>query len=122
MQDGPRRLIRRAAEKHKVKFAREQRREATRSEERLWQELRGKRLGVRFRRQHPIGKFVIDFFCNERRLAVEIDGPVHEKQQGYDRYRDEWLAEQGIRVLRIPDEDVTENISGVLDRIREALK
>ena len=122
MSDEPKRLVRRAADAHKVKFARGQRREPTQSESRLWQELRRRQLGFRFRRQHPIGEFILDFYCGEVRLAVEVDGPVHEGQRGYDQYRDEWLADQGIRVLRIADEDVTRDLDGVLSRIREALE
>ncbi len=122
MSDEPKRLVRKVAGAHKVKFARGQRREPTQSESRLWQELRRRQLGFRFRRQHPIGEFILDFYCGEVRLAVEIDGPVHDSQQGYDRYRNERLLERGIRVLRIADEDVARDLDGVLSRIREALE
>lgn len=88
----------------------------------MWQWLRGGALGVRFRRQHPIGHYVLDFYCAQVRLAVEIDGAIHDGQEGYDQYRDDWFASQGIRVLRIPDEDVREDIEAVLEMIRRALK
>jgi very-short-patch-repair endonuclease len=71
----------------------------------LWRQLRGKRLeGLRFRRQHPIGPYILDFICPDRNLAIEVDGEGHgvDAQQGYDRARDEWLAKRGVRVLRLP--------------------
>jgi very-short-patch-repair endonuclease len=115
------RLVRRTADEGKVEFAREQRREATWSENELWQHLRRKALGLRFRRQHPIGDYVLDFYCAKAKLAVEIDGPIHEQQKGYDRARDEWLATRGIRVLRVADQEVKTDLEGVLQKIRTAL-
>ena len=74
----------------------------------LWQCLRGDALGVRIRRQRPIGPFVLDFYVTAARLAIEIDGAAHdvEEQAGRDVKRDAWLADQGIRVLRINARDV----------------
>ena len=109
------------ADKHKVEFAREQRRESTRAEKILWQAVRRKQLGVRIRRQHPIGSVVLDFYCAEARLAVEVDGPCHEEQIGYDRRRDEQLAEWGIVTLRIPEQRIREDLPSVLLEIRSAL-
>ena len=109
------------ADKRKVDFAREQRHEPTRAEEMLWASLRRKQLGVRIRRQHPIGDYVLDFYCAEARLAIEVDGPVHEEQTGYDRVRDEQLAEWGIRTLRMPEQRIREDLPAVLQEIRSAL-
>lgn len=75
----------------------------------LWQQLRGRRLGKhRFRRQHPIGPYIIDFYCPSAQLAVEIDGSAHDNpdQAQHDMVRDLWLRENGIRVLRVPAKDI----------------
>ena len=105
----------------KVAFAREQRREPTAAESVLWERLRGAQLGVRFRRQHPIGDFVLDFYCAEVLLAVEVDGPIHEAQAEYDQWRDERLAHEGIRVLRLRDEAVRADLEQAIAAIRSAL-
>jgi very-short-patch-repair endonuclease len=83
--------------------ARDLRHNETSAEDLLWNELCGKRLhGLRFRRQHPIGHFVMDFFCVQIQLAVELDGCVHRQsdQAAYDEERTSFLEEQGIYVLR----------------------
>lgn len=88
----------------------------------LWVSLRRGRLdGLHFRKQHPIGPFILDFYCSGLRLAVEIDGESH----GYgdrperDGYRDGWLLERGILTLRFPARAVMEDADGVLRRIQE---
>src|SRR3990167_1104689 len=71
----------------------------------LWRQLRGRRLeGLRFRRQHPLGPFILDFYCAEAKLAVEVDGASHHvgSRPERDAYRDRWLAESGVRTLRLP--------------------
>jgi len=84
--------------------ARALRRRATSAEQRLWQLLRGRRLGgFKFRRQHPCGAFVLDFFCAEARLVVELDGGVHDDQVERDAARTLALAALGFRVLRLPN-------------------
>jgi len=100
--------------------ARELRREMTPQERKLWQRLRRKQLfGIKFRRQHPIDRFILDFFCYEHKLAVEIDGGSHYQpdQQEYDQARTDWLAQHDIRVIRFTNRDVDGNIEGVLDEI-----
>ena len=109
------------ADKPKVRFARTLRVEQTSAEDLLWAELRGRRLGVKFRRQHPIDHFILDFYCPARRLAVEVDGSSHEGRESHDRQRDEVLADLGIVVMRVTDEDVRRDLGGVLRRIREAI-
>jgi very-short-patch-repair endonuclease len=78
----------------------------------LWRDLRrfGNE-GMRFRRQHPIGRFVLDFDCAEARLAVEVDGAAHDDPERYrsDRARDAWLADQGVRVLRCNAPDILDD-------------
>jgi len=97
----------------------------TPSEQRLWHALRGKRLNaIRFRRQHVLGPYVTDFFCSSARLAIEIDGGVHddEDRQARDANRDQWMASQGVRVLRIPNRLVEDNIDAALRMIVEAVE
>jgi very-short-patch-repair endonuclease len=75
----------------------------------LWQHLRGQRLGgLRFRRQHPVGPYVLDFYCAAAGLAVEVDGRSHESRERarHDAARAAWLAEHGIRQLRLPAPDI----------------
>ena len=105
-----------------VKFAREQRHNPSKAECLLWQALRNTQLGVRFRRQHPCDRFVLDFYCVAARLAVEVDGPLHDKQAQYDRWRDEQLARQGIHVMRFQIETIGANVLLVVDEIKEVLK
>lgn len=107
------------ADKGKLAFAREQRKEPTRGEEILWQALRGKKLGVRFRRQHPLEDFVLDFYSPQARLAVEVDGASHREGAEYDQWRDGVLASWGIPTLRFSESDVQKRLRWVLSRIRE---
>jgi very-short-patch-repair endonuclease len=113
--------VTRSAQPGKAAFARAQRQSATADETVLWQALRGGRLGAKFRRQHPLGEFVLDFYCESGRLAVELDGEPHERQAGYDRWRDEELERRGIRTLRIASETVHRDLEGVVRQIAEAL-
>jgi very-short-patch-repair endonuclease len=76
--------------------------------------------GLKFRRQHPICPFVLDFCCVERRLAIELDGGVHEAQVEQDAAREQVLAATGIRVLRFPNDEVRDRLPLVLAKIREA--
>ena len=88
----------------------------------LWQYLRNRQLGgLRFRRQHPIGPFYVDFYCPECQLVVEIDGASHEgtKALTRDAWRDQRMAEIGIKVLRFQGKEVRRSPEGVLERIYE---
>jgi very-short-patch-repair endonuclease len=82
-------------------FARKLRREMSISEKVMWQHLRRKGLGFSFRRQYPVGRYVLDFYCPEARLCVEIDGEQHDARQCRDAARDAWLLEQGVLTLRL---------------------
>ncbi len=107
-----------------VLAARKLRRRMTPTEEILWQALRNGRLdGLKFRRQHPYGPFVLDFFCVEHQIVIEIDGSIHQEreQRARDRARDEYLEQNGLRVLRFQAEEVERDLPGVLNRIREAV-
>jgi very-short-patch-repair endonuclease len=100
-----------------IQRARALRRKMTLPEVLLWRALRKRRLGkTRFRRQHPVGPFILDFFCETTQLAVEVDGGGHEDpdQMRYDAERTRWLNLRGIEVLRIPAVAVLNNLDGVL--------
>jgi very-short-patch-repair endonuclease len=88
----------------------------------LWQELRKKPNGIQYRRQHPAGRYVLDFFCAPSNLAIEIDGEVHSRgdQPARDETCDLWLERQGIRVLRIPAAEVLKNLDAVVQLITAA--
>jgi very-short-patch-repair endonuclease len=86
----------------------------------LWIGLKGRRLeGLHFRKQHPIGPYVLDFYCDTLKLAVEVDGSWHDfgDQPRRDAVRDEWMFRRGIRTLRIPASEVLESVDGALGTI-----
>jgi len=90
----------------------------TEAEQILWQRLRANRLsGWHFRRQQVIGGFIVDFYCHAASLAVEVDGPVHAMQTGYDVERDRVLTAYGLRVLRLKNRDVLDNIESASQKI-----
>ena len=109
------------------KHARELRRNLTDSEKELWEELRNRRLsGYKFLRQHPIifkadykglNYFVADFYCNEKKLVIELDGPIHDETEEYDRFRDDEMKQMGLHVLRIKNESLSD-IEATIHEIR----
>lgn len=102
----------------KVARAKELRQRMTPEEQIIWQHLRNNRLnGLHFRRQQVIDGFIADFYCHSAALVIEVDGKIHEKQAEYDAERDRILSARGLRSLRIRNEEVRENIEGVLKRI-----
>src|SRR5580700_1991184 len=101
--------------------ARRLRREETDAERRLWMHLRGHQLGVQFRRQHPIGPYIVDFCCVERMLIVELDGGQHEDQRARDEARTRWLAGRGFRMLRFSDHEALMETEVVLTEIQNHL-
>ncbi|MDD4964002.1 MAG: endonuclease domain-containing protein [Gallionella sp.] len=104
-------------------FSRQLRREMTDTEQFLWRHLRMRQVrGVKFRRQHPVGKYVLDFACLEKQVAVELDGSQHIENAAKDEVRTAWLAAQGWQVLRFWNNDVFLNIDGVLACIDAALQ
>lgn len=93
----------------------------TDAEHRLWSLLRARQLnGHKFRRQHPVGSFVLDFACLEQKLAVEVDGGQHADSE-QDRQRTAWLEAQGWRVIRFWNNEVLSNPEGVSARLAEVL-
>ncbi|MGE5502548.1 MAG: endonuclease domain-containing protein [Ignavibacteriales bacterium] len=100
-----------------VERARRLRREMTLAERVLWKQLR--KLGMNFRRQAPIGRYIVDFMHHESRLIVEVDGPVHDEPEvaARDLQRTAWLQSQGYRVIRFAEKEVRENLFVVTERI-----
>jgi very-short-patch-repair endonuclease len=96
------------------------RREPTDAERKLWHALRDRRLdGLKFRRQVPIGNYIVDFICIEAKLIVEADGGQHAENT-YDGERDDWLKAQGFTVLRFWNSEILNNIEGVMETIADA--
>ena len=85
----------------------------------LWQRLRGARAGAKFRRQHPIGPYVVDFYCREGRLVIEVDGEAHSRgdQPAKDVMRERFLKENGYQLMHIPAAEILRNIDGVANVI-----
>lgn len=104
--------------------AKELRRNQTDAERLLWSLLRSRQLGgFKFRRQKPIGNYIVDFYCKERKLVIELDGGGHgeEAQAAYDRLRDQILLEEGYSVLRFWNHEVFQETQAVLKKIWEKL-
>ncbi len=105
----------------KTRFAKTLRQNMTDAEHCLWKHLRGHRLdGIKFKRQQPIGPYIVDFVCFDARLVIEIDGGQHLESKT-DHVRDTWLSEHGFRVLRFWNNEVLNETAAVLERIIESL-
>jgi len=104
----------------KKQFSRQLRKEATPEEVKVWEVLRGRRfMNLKFRRQHVIEGFVVDFYCHDLRLAIEIDGKVHDRQREYDELRQTLIEEKGYRFVRVTNEEVNMDITILLNRIKD---
>jgi adenine-specific DNA-methyltransferase len=101
--------------------ARRLRRDSTGPERALWEVVRNRNLArLNFRRQHPIGPYIVDFFCQEHQLAIELDGDSHIERAEYDARRQRYIEHLGIRVLRIGNDDVLEDLEAVCRAILDA--
>ncbi len=87
----------------------------------VWSLLKGNQLdGIAFRCQHPLGPYIVDFYCHAARLVIEIDGTTHQGDQlQHDHQRDAWMRARGIKVLRVPAREVLKNLAGVHATIRQ---
>ncbi len=104
-------------------FSRRLRKSETDAEPKIWQQLRSRNLnGTKFRRQHPVGPYIVDFICINSKLIIELDGSQHQQQQEYDAKRSVFLEEAGYRVLRFWDNDVLLNTESVMQVIFETLR
>jgi very-short-patch-repair endonuclease len=102
--------------------ARALRHDSTEAESKLWSALRGRRLAdAKFRRQAPIGPFIADFCCEQHKLVVELDGGQHDDAKAQDDRRTQWLKGKGYRVVRFWNNEVLQNLDGVLSAILSAL-
>jgi very-short-patch-repair endonuclease len=104
--------------------ARALRRAPTLPEGLLWQVLRQRPSGLKFRRQHPVGPYIADFYCAAAKLVVEVDGESHGmgEQPRHDEVRDRWLREQGLRVFRFEAQDVMKDLNSVVTAITIACR
>jgi very-short-patch-repair endonuclease len=87
----------------------------------LWQEVRANKLGVRFRRQQVIQGFIVDFYCHQAGLVVEVDGGIHDLQKEEDERREKVLSEMGLRIVRFQNDEVERGLSAVVRKIRQAV-
>ena len=107
----------------KIAQAKALRRNMTPAERILWQNLRGNRLaGFHFRRQQIIEGYIVDFYCHQAALVVEVDGTIHDQQQEYDAYREQVLRARGMSVVRFKNDEVFSDLDGVLARIVTACR
>jgi very-short-patch-repair endonuclease len=103
--------------------ARQRRKDMTPSEKRLWAQLRARRLGgYKFRRQHALGRFIVDFCCTKAKLVIEVDGPIHSDRKEYDAERTHVLQTYGYCVLRFSNQQVDDDSDSVLESILATLK
>ncbi|MBK8185798.1 MAG: endonuclease domain-containing protein [Cellvibrio sp.] len=103
--------------------AKDLRKTQTPHEEKMWRYLRAKRFsGFKFKRQEPIARYIVDFVCYEAKLIIELDGSQHVENKSHDENRDCWLQEQGFRVLRFWNNQLTKQTKEVMDEIWSALQ
>jgi len=103
----------------KLSNAKQLRTNQTDAERRLWYHLRAHRfMGLKFKRQKPLGPYIVDFICMERRIIIELDGGQHAEQMLYDQQRDTWLGGEGYTVLRFWNNEVMQELEAVLEKIR----
>ena len=99
------------------------RKNITPSEELLWNKLKGKQvLGVRFRRQHPISKYIVDFYCHAAKLVVELDGKIHLAKKESDRERTKEIEDLGLRIIRFSNKEVEGSIDNLVSKITSVVK
>lgn len=100
------------------------RKQITEAEDKLWKRLRNRKFeGLKFRRQHPINRFIVDFYCHEKLLVVEVDGGIHDDPEiiEYDEGREEELRNFGLTIVRFRNEEVLKNMSEVLGKLKELI-
>ncbi len=103
-------------------LAREMRHKPTPAENKLWQRIRGRQVqGAKFRRQHAIERFIIDFYCAGARLIIEVDGSIHEHTPDEDAIRQEFLEGLGFRVLRFKNAEILQSLDSVVEKISRVL-
>jgi very-short-patch-repair endonuclease len=107
----------------KMEIAKNLRNNMTHTEQLLWEKLKGKQIcGLRFRRQHPINLFIVDFYCHQVRLVIEVDGEIHDQQAEYDDGRSAEMEKLGIIVIRFRNYEVENDIENVISKIQTIVK
>ena len=104
-----------------IQMAKKMRGEPTAAEARMWSELESKKLGVKFRRQHIIDRFIVDFYCVKQALVIEVDGDIHDLQKDRDYERGVVLRNLGHRILRFRNERVLGDTKSVINEIKQGL-
>ena len=103
-----------------VKLAQKLRMEMTTTEKILWSKLCNKQIdGLRFRNQHPIDRYIVDFYCHKVKLVIEVDGGIHETRKEYDENRNQYLAAGTYTVIHFNNEDIQDSINEVIANIRK---
>ena len=108
---------------HVYEVARKLRSEQTPTEKKLWDALKNRQLnGLKFRRQHPIGGYVVDFYCPEKKLVIEIDGEIHNDpdRKDYDWVREQELTSQGVKIIRFTTKEIEDKLEDVLEDINNS--
>ena len=111
--------------KKTIENSRQLRKNMTLQEKKLWSVIRNRQFfGYRFRRQFPIGQYIVDFICREKKIIIEIDGGQHNeiKNIQYDNKRTEYLISEGYKVMRFWNNDIDKNICGVYDKLKEVFE
>ncbi|KAA3598712.1 MAG: endonuclease domain-containing protein [Calditrichaeota bacterium] len=107
---------------HLKDYARHLRKNSTLPEIILWKQIKGKALGVEFHRQVPIDNFIVDFYCHELMLAIEIDGSSHDNKYEYDYRRETKLQDLGVKFIRFNNSDVMNNLIGVFNALQKRVE
>lgn len=101
--------------------AKDLRRNMTMSELLIWEKLKKNSLGYRFKPQHPIERFIADFYCHQLKLVIEIDGKIHDQQKEYDLERDKTMNKLGIKTIRFTNEEIKSSLANVLEEIKRQI-
>ena len=91
----------------------------TSAEDILWSKLKNSQLGVKFRRQHSVDYYILDFYCPSHKLAIELDGSSHDEKQDYDNYRTKYLSEFNIKIMRFWNSQIVNKLDWVIEKIKE---
>jgi very-short-patch-repair endonuclease len=125
LQDTSNRLYHYGAKPQIFQRAQDLRKQTTEAEELLWKRLRGRRFeGLKFRRQYPMSRFIVDFYCHKKLLVVEVDGGIHDEPEvkECDEGREEELKNFGLTIVRFKNEEVINDMNGVLGKLRAVVK
>jgi very-short-patch-repair endonuclease len=105
-----------------IKFRRQElRNNATVPEKQLWERLRKRQLGYKFTRQYSVGNYILDFYCPEKKLGLEIDGEIHNQQKEKDEYRTRTIKELGIKIARFNNSEIENDINSILNKLKSYL-